>query len=298
MAEPRNSMPGSRPTVWAVAAAAGVSKTTVSRVLTGSPRVSAEAREAVKKAIDDLGYIPNRAARSLVTRRTDTIALIVSEPEARLFSEPFFAGAVRGINQALAQTEYAFVLLSCEGDTSRVERYVMNGHADGVILMSSHRQDPLVPLLSTSKIPAVLDGPAISRAPRSRTSTPTTETARPKRSRTLSPAAAATSPRSPGPLTCPSASTASTDSATRYRRRRNARGDAWSRTATSAKRAASGRCTSCSRECPRSTRYLRLATSWPWVPCACCGRPENGCRVTSRSSDSTTLPTRASPTRS
>ncbi len=158
MAEPRNSTPGNRPTVWAVAAAAGVSKTTVSRVLTGSPRVSAEARKAVKKAIEDLGYIPNRAARSLVTRRTDTIALIVSEPEARLFSEPFFAGAVRGINQALAQTEYAFVLLSCEGDTSRVERYVMNGHADGVILMSSHRQDPLVPLLSTSKIPAVLTG--------------------------------------------------------------------------------------------------------------------------------------------
>ena len=158
MAELRNSTPGSRPTVWAVAAAAGVSKTTVSRVLTGSPRVSTEARAAVKKAIEDLGYIPNRAARSLVTRRTDTIALIVSEPEARLFSEPFFAGAVRGINQALAQTEYAFVLLSCEGDTSRVERYVMNGHADGVILMSSHRQDPLVPLLSTSKIPAVLSG--------------------------------------------------------------------------------------------------------------------------------------------
>ncbi|MDQ1465412.1 MAG: hypothetical protein QOC73_2353 [Actinomycetota bacterium] len=158
MAEPRNTRPGSRPTVWAVAAAAGVSKTTVSRVLTGSPRVSTEAREAVKKAIDELGYIPNRAARSLVTRRTDTIALIVSEPEARLFSEPFFAGTVRGINQTLAQTEYAFVLLSCEGDTSRVERYVRNGHADGVILMSSHRQDPLLPLLSNSKIPAVLTG--------------------------------------------------------------------------------------------------------------------------------------------
>jgi DNA-binding LacI/PurR family transcriptional regulator len=158
MATLGNSAPGHRPTVWAVAAAAGVSKTTVSRVLTGSPRVSPEARAAVKKAIEDLGYIPNRAARSLVTRRTDTIALIVSEPEARLFSEPFFAGAVRGINQVLGQTEYAFVLLSCEGDTSRVERYVTNGHADGVILMSSHRKDPLVPLLSASKIPTVLTG--------------------------------------------------------------------------------------------------------------------------------------------
>lgn len=154
----RHLPPSDRPTVWAVAAVAGVSKTTVSRVLTGSPRVSPQAREAVTKAIDRLGYVPNRAARSLVTRRTDTIALVVSEPESRLFSEPFFAGTVRGINQALAQTEYAFVLLSCEGDTSRVERYIKNGHADGVILMSLHKQDPLLPLLSRSRTPAVLTG--------------------------------------------------------------------------------------------------------------------------------------------
>jgi DNA-binding LacI/PurR family transcriptional regulator len=90
-----------RPTVWGVAAEAGVSKTTVSRVLTGSPRVSPEAKAAVERAIETLGYVPNRAARSLVTRRTDTIALVVSEPETRLFSEPYFAGTVRGINQEL-----------------------------------------------------------------------------------------------------------------------------------------------------------------------------------------------------
>jgi DNA-binding LacI/PurR family transcriptional regulator len=149
---------GRRPTVWAVAAAAGVSKTTVSRVLTGSPRVSPQALAAVRKAIDELGYVPNRAARSLVTRRTDTIALVISESESRLFSEPFFAGTVRGINQELAQTDYAFVLLSSAGDTSRVERYIRNGHADGVILMSLHRQDPLLALLSRTKTPAVLTG--------------------------------------------------------------------------------------------------------------------------------------------
>jgi DNA-binding LacI/PurR family transcriptional regulator len=147
-----------RPTVWAVAAAAGVSKTTVSRVLTGSPRVSAEARTAVERAIEALGYVPNRAARSLVTRRTDTIALIVSEPESRLFSEPFFAGTVRGINEELARTDFAFVLLSSEGDITRIERYVKNGHADGVILMSLHKQDPLLELLTRTRTPVVLSG--------------------------------------------------------------------------------------------------------------------------------------------
>jgi DNA-binding LacI/PurR family transcriptional regulator len=147
-----------RPTVWAVAAAAGVSKTTVSRVLTGSPRVSPEARAAVESAIEELGYVPNRAARSLVTRRTDTIALVVSEPETRLFSEPFFAGTVRGINEELARTNYAFVLLSSEGDTARIQRYIANGHADGVILMSLHKQDPLLHLLIRTKMPVVLAG--------------------------------------------------------------------------------------------------------------------------------------------
>lgn len=153
-----SEQPTRRPTVWAVAAAAGVSKTTVSRVLTGSPRVSAEARAAVEKAIDKLGYVPNRAARSLVTRRADTIALVVPESESRLFSEPFFAGTVRGINQELAQTDYAFVLLSAEGDLSRIERYILNGHADGVILMSLHKQDPLLHLLMRTNTPVVLGG--------------------------------------------------------------------------------------------------------------------------------------------
>jgi DNA-binding LacI/PurR family transcriptional regulator len=147
-----------RPTVWGVAAEAGVSKTTVSRVLTGSPRVSPEAKAAVERAIENLGYVPNRAARSLVTRRTDTIALVVSEPATRLFSEPYFAGTVRGINQELATTDYVFVLLSGTADNSRVERYIRNGHADGVILMSLHEQDPLLHVLTRTRTPAVLNG--------------------------------------------------------------------------------------------------------------------------------------------
>jgi DNA-binding LacI/PurR family transcriptional regulator len=157
-AGPAHSGAAHRPTVWAVAALAGVSKTTVSRVLTNSPRVSPQARLAVEKAIKKLNYVPNRAARALVTRRADTLALIVSEPETRLFSEPFFAGTVRGINQELARTDYAFVLLSAEGDTSKVERYITNGHADGVILMSLHRRDALVRLLAQSRTPVVLAG--------------------------------------------------------------------------------------------------------------------------------------------
>ena len=75
-----------RPTLEAVASLAGVGRGTVSRVVNGSPKVSPQAREAVLNAIDELGYVPNRAARTLVTRRTDTVALVMSEMEEKVFA--------------------------------------------------------------------------------------------------------------------------------------------------------------------------------------------------------------------
>ena len=62
-----------------VAVLAGVSRATVSRVVNNSPRVSPEARDAVRAAITELRYVPNRAARSLVTRRSQTIGVLGSE---------------------------------------------------------------------------------------------------------------------------------------------------------------------------------------------------------------------------
>src|SRR5690606_41222164 len=64
-------------------------------VVNGSPQVSESARAAVIRAIEELGYVPNRAARALVTQRTDSVALVVSESEERVFAEPFFAGIIR-----------------------------------------------------------------------------------------------------------------------------------------------------------------------------------------------------------
>src|SRR5438046_10640977 len=102
---PARTLPGRvRPTLDQVAAHAGVGRGTVSRVINGSPQVSPEAREAVRQAIADLGYVPNRAARALVTRRTESVALVVSEAEERLVGEPFFAGVFCGVRSALGET--------------------------------------------------------------------------------------------------------------------------------------------------------------------------------------------------
>jgi DNA-binding LacI/PurR family transcriptional regulator len=81
-----------RPTLDEVAALAGVGRGTVSRVVNGSPQVSPEARAAVQDAIKELGYVPNRAARALVTQRTDSVVLVVSESHDRVFAQPYLPG--------------------------------------------------------------------------------------------------------------------------------------------------------------------------------------------------------------
>ena len=153
-------MTSSPPTLEQVAALAGVSRATVSRVVNGSPKVSPVVRAQVERAVAKLGYVPNRAARSLVTRRADSIALVVSEPHARFFSEPFFAGMVRGVSAALAETGVQLVLLIAHDppDRGRLERYVVGGHVDGVLLASLHGDDPLPGILDRAGVPAVLVG--------------------------------------------------------------------------------------------------------------------------------------------
>lgn len=148
------------PTLDEVAHLAGVSRATASRVINGSPLVTASTRKAVEKSVRKLGYVPNRAARALVTKRTDTIALVVSEPEARVFSDPFFRTIMRGISSSIETTELQLLLLFAQGarEQMKVERYLRQGHVDGVILMSLHGNDPLPKALTGAHIPTVLSG--------------------------------------------------------------------------------------------------------------------------------------------
>ncbi|WP_422674036.1 LacI family DNA-binding transcriptional regulator [Bailinhaonella thermotolerans] len=149
-----------RPTLEAVAARAGVGRGTVSRVINGSPKVSAKARDAVLRAVEELGYVPNRAARSLVTRRTDTVALVVSESEERIFAEPYFAGIIRGIGSALSETGLQLILAMAQTreDHERLETYLAGRHVDGVLMISMHGGDPLWERLERIGVPVVLGG--------------------------------------------------------------------------------------------------------------------------------------------
>ncbi|MFG1951224.1 LacI family DNA-binding transcriptional regulator [Micromonospora sp. NPDC048830] len=149
-----------RPTLDAVAARAGVGRGTVSRVVNGSTQVSPGARAAVQRAIAELGYVPNRAARALVTRRTDSVALVVSESGGGAFTEPFFAAIVRGINAALLATPMQLWLAMARSpvERERVEHHLTNQHVDGVLLLSLYDADPLPTLLEERGLPTVLGG--------------------------------------------------------------------------------------------------------------------------------------------
>ncbi len=148
------------PTLEEVAFAAGVSRSTASRAINGGAKVSPRAQAAVDDAIARLGYAPNRAARSLVTRRTDSIALVVPEPDERILADPFLAGTIRGVGNALAATELQLVLLIARpGDgQGRTLRYLAGGHVDGAIVVSHHRGDALEAALAGGGLPAVFVG--------------------------------------------------------------------------------------------------------------------------------------------
>jgi DNA-binding LacI/PurR family transcriptional regulator len=146
-----------RPTLESVAARAGVSRATVSRVVNGRP-VTTASRESVRRAIRELGYVPNHAARTLVTRRTDLIALVLPEPTTRVFSaDRFFPGVIQGVSQELEAADKQLVLMLAGSAASheRIERSVSAHHVDGVMLASLHGADPLPAALARIGVPVV-----------------------------------------------------------------------------------------------------------------------------------------------
>lgn len=154
--------PGGRnpPTLEEVAARAGVSRATASRVLRGASNVSEQARNAVLSAAEDISYAPNRAARSLVTGRSDSVAFLVAESEDRLFSDPFFLGMLRAAQTVIAEAglQLVFTVASTPAEHRRFLHYAAGGHVDGVLVLSLHGRDQLPQELESHAVPTVLSG--------------------------------------------------------------------------------------------------------------------------------------------
>ncbi len=122
-----------------VAARAGVSIKTVSRVVNNQGEVSDETRQRVQRAIEELGYKPNIVARSLITGKTNTIALLVAEIET-----PFLLRVQRGIEPLAREHNYNVILFSVSDTADEVKglEVMRQQRVDGVILNSiSLQQD-------------------------------------------------------------------------------------------------------------------------------------------------------------
>ncbi|AGL18403.1 LacI family DNA-binding transcriptional regulator [Actinoplanes sp. N902-109] len=150
-----------RPTLEAVAARAGVSRATVSRVVNNSPTVDATLRDAVLQAVAELGYVPNQAARSLVTARTDTYTLVLTESAGRFFSDDsYFPALVQGVSQQLEESgkELVLQMVTSERSPGRIRERAAGRRADGVMVASVLGADPLTRTLARLGVPIVVNG--------------------------------------------------------------------------------------------------------------------------------------------
>jgi DNA-binding LacI/PurR family transcriptional regulator len=129
-------------------------------VVNGVASVAPAHRLAVETAIERLGYVPNRAARSLVTRRTGSVALVVREPVEFGVSDPWVSSLIVAASQSLVGTGVQLVLMMAQDtdDHAAAAAYVRGGHVDGVLLASLHRDDPLPQQLLDARIPFVIGG--------------------------------------------------------------------------------------------------------------------------------------------
>ncbi|GAA1466445.1 LacI family DNA-binding transcriptional regulator [Microbacterium thalassium] len=156
---------GKRPTIKDVAKAAGVSPGTVSRVLNGRNWVSPESKAAVEDAIARVGFRPNAHARTLATGRTNSIAFLLTEPQQMLFEDPNFARLLRGATAAAAERDTSVVLMVADtsDERRRAREFLGDRHVDGVLLISTDPDDPLIDEIGLAHIPTVICGPEVSR---------------------------------------------------------------------------------------------------------------------------------------
>jgi DNA-binding LacI/PurR family transcriptional regulator len=157
-----------RPTLEAVAARAGVSRATVSRVVNGSMSVTTDKRAAVLRAVDEMGYVPNQAARSLVTQRMDSYALVLTESAGRSFSDDtFFPSLVHGVSQHLdeAGKELVLQMVNSRRSQAHIQQSASGRHVDGVMVASTCGADPLTHRLAGAGVPVVVNGRPRGRCP-------------------------------------------------------------------------------------------------------------------------------------
>ncbi len=159
--------PRRRPTLDEVARLAGVSRAAASRAINQSGHASRSTREAVERAVRELGYVPNPTARALATRQSGAVVLAISHHDSELFADPFYAQIIAGVSAALERTDLLLMLALADSELgrARLERVLRSRHADGIMLMGLHGDDPLYHLAGKLDLPVVYGGRPMNAEP-------------------------------------------------------------------------------------------------------------------------------------
>ncbi len=147
-------------TIKEIAKLAGVSRSTVSRVINNDPNVNHRTREKVQSIIDELDYQPNPVARSLMGGRSRVIGLVIPMVFSNLFTDPFFSLLAQGISSTCTTNNYTLMLWLIEPDYEKRanSNILRNRLIDGIIVASNMIDDPLIEGLVTRKVPIVQIG--------------------------------------------------------------------------------------------------------------------------------------------
>lgn len=145
-------------TIADIAKELGVSKTTVSRSISGKGRIGEKTKQMVLDYIDKNGYTPNVVARGLAVSKTYNIAVVMPKDRS-LIDIPFFHECLNGIVRKAEENFYDIIICMVQKeDISQLKRIVSNQKVDGVILMRPLEQDPMVEYLQQEKVPFLVIG--------------------------------------------------------------------------------------------------------------------------------------------
>ncbi len=153
--------PSSKLTLEDIARLCGISRSTVSRVVNNHPNVSEPIRQRVLKIIQETGYHPNEAARTLASQRSWMLGLVMPRSVSTFFNDPYYSRLTQGIAQACNQYNYtlSFFLISTTEDEEKIyPRISRKGLLDGIVLQAGQFGDHLADRLVKSDMPIIMAG--------------------------------------------------------------------------------------------------------------------------------------------
>ena len=142
-------------TIKDVAKEANVATSTVSRVLSGSSKISEGTKNKVLDAVNKLNYVPNEMARGLVSKKTNILAVVISQCICESFYHPFFLQIFRGISNCAKDRNYFIMYAFKENDDTWINRFIKSNLVEGILLFHEKEDKVTTQFLKDEEFPFV-----------------------------------------------------------------------------------------------------------------------------------------------